>query len=187
MALRGGVSAAGDARGERGGEETARRRRVNAEEIRGRAIVSVAQAEKLGAIDDLLVDVREHHVAGFLLQGGLFRGGPSVAWSDVRTIGSDAVMVDDRSAAAAGPGNNPRLADLRGRKVVTDTGDLAGTLDGLEFDPASGAITNYIVAGTGGGLFQTAPRFVLPSSAVKAVGDNLITVNGKVIDFQRAP
>ena len=112
----------------------------------------------------------------------------AIAWADVRTIGQDAVMVDDRRAAAnATVDGAVKLADLRGRKVVTDSGELAGTIDGLDFDPETGTIAHYIVAGQSGGLFRTAPRYQLPPQAVAAVGDGLITVDARTIDFQRAP
>jgi len=161
---------------------------MDVEQLRGRAVVSVQQAEKIGTVHDVLVDTSAHRLAGLVLQGGLFRGGPSIAWADVRTIGQDAVMVDDRRAAAnATVDGAVKLADLRGRKVVTDSGELAGTIDGLDFDPETGTIAHYIVAGQSGGLFRTAPRYQLPPKAVAAVGDGLITVDARTIDFQRAP
>ena len=99
---------------------------MDVEQLRGRAVVSVQQAEKIGTVHDVLVDTSAHRLAGLVLQGGLFRGGPSIAWADVRTIGQDAVMVDDRRAAAnATVDGAVKLADLRGRKVVTDSGELA--------------------------------------------------------------
>ena len=70
-------------------------------QLQSRAVVNVNQAEKLGEIADLLIDTANHRLAGFVLRGGLFRGGASVPWGDVRSIGKDAVMVDDASAAAA--------------------------------------------------------------------------------------
>jgi len=87
-------------------------------------------------------------------------------------------MVDTLSASDKGTDvGGARFTSLRGTKVVTDAGDLAGTLASAEIDPASGQVTRYVVtAPEGGGLFHSAPQFGLPASAVAAVGTNLITV-----------
>lgn len=148
--------------------------------------MSVQQAEKLGMIEDILVDVQSHHLAGILLQGGMFRGGPTIPWSDVRTIGQDAIMVDDSTVTQHNVAAEAvRLAHLRGRKVVTDTGELAGTIHGADVDQETGNITSYVVAAPSEGMFRTAARYQLPPAAIQAVGDNIITVDAKVIDFQR--
>lgn len=160
---------------------------MDVDRLRDLAVVSVQQAEKLGIVDDVLIDPRTHRLGGLILSGGLFRGGPTVAWACVRTIGADAVMVDDTVSATAGVEESTltRLHAMRGRKVVTDTGDLAGTLDGAEFDPASGQITSYLVATEGGRPFQRSPRLHVPPAAIEGIGKELITVDAKVIEFQR--
>ena len=157
-----------------------------ADELRGLAIVSVTQAQKLGAIDDILIDTQQHQVAGFLLQGGLFHGGPAVAWSDVRTIGIDAVMVDDSSAAGANVAGQTRLAQLRGRKVVSNTGELVGTIVSIDFDPVSGAIVSYIVAGLDRGVFRAPSQFNVPAATVSAIGADLITIDAQAAGLKAA-
>jgi sporulation protein YlmC with PRC-barrel domain len=161
---------------------------MDIDELRGRAVVSVQQAEKLGALADTLVDVTHHQLAGVLLEGGVFRGGDTIPWADIRTIGVDAVMVDDRSVTQHDVAADAvRFASLRGRKVVTDSGELAGTIDGAELDPETGKITRYIVAGVSEGIFRTAPRYQLAPAVIAAVGDDLLTVDAKAIDFHDAP
>jgi sporulation protein YlmC with PRC-barrel domain len=98
-------------------------------------------------------------------------------------------MVDDsNSAGPASVGDVSgftRLRDLRGMKVVTDAGELAGTLDGADIDPASGQITRYIVVEQGKGLFQRARRFTLPPEGIVGIGVDLVTVAASVITVQR--
>lgn len=162
---------------------------MDVDRLRDLAVVSVQQAEKLGIVDDVLIDPRTHRLGGLILSGGLFRGGPTVAWPCIRTIGADAVMVDDTATATAGVEGSGliHLHDLRGLKVVTDSGELAGTLDGLEFDPATGQITSYLVATEGSRPFHRSPRLHLPPAAIEGMGKELITVDAKVIEFQRDP
>jgi uncharacterized protein YrrD len=156
------------------------------EQLHGRAVVSLHQAEKLGSVDDVLVDIKDHRLAGITIGGGLFRGNSSIAWSNIRSIGVDAVMVDVQSAAEyrASDGVVP-LAQLRGRKVVTDDGELKGTIDSLDFDPETGNINSYLVEGLSSSRFRSAPQYQLPPAAIKAIGEDIITVDANRIDFQR--
>jgi uncharacterized protein YrrD len=159
---------------------------MDVEQLRGLAVVSLHQAEKLGSIDDVLVDIANHRLAGVTLKGGLFRGDTMIAWSNMRTIGQDAVMVDVQDADDKKLSEGlVRFSDLRGRKVVTDDGELAGTIDSLDFDTETGSVNYYIVAGLSAGRFRTSPKYQLPPAAIKAIGDDIITVDAKGIDFQR--
>ena len=74
---------------------------MDVQELDGRAVVSIQQAENLGAIEDVLVDVEQHRVEGLQLKGSLLHSGPAVNWSRVRTVGVDAVMVADNDAASS--------------------------------------------------------------------------------------
>jgi len=57
----------------------------------------------------------------------------------------------------------------------------------MDFEPETGAITYYVVVGVSEGLFRTAPQYQLAPAAIAAVGDNLLTIDAKALDFQRAP
>ena len=161
---------------------------MQGEELRGLAVVSVRQAEKLGTVDDLLVDVSNHRMAALLLQGGVFREGPMVRWSDIHSLGPDAIMVDDSSAAVATANENHdvRLSDLRDTRVVGDNGELEGTVAGVDFDADSGKVTAYIVSPTdSSGKLQHGMRFLVQPEAIAAFGPKLITVTAALIDFKR--
>ncbi len=164
---------------------------MQADQLKGVAVVSVPQADKLGAIEDVLLDLPQHRLGALLLHGGLFHGGPLVPWSEVRSVGQDAVMVDEtvnatREAGSAGEVYGTRLSSLRGTKIVTDTGNLIGTLSGADIDPATGQITAYLVtASEGSGFFHRAPQFTVPANAIVGVGQDLITVDAHVVDAQR--
>lgn len=162
---------------------------MDIDHLRGMAVVSVQQAEKLGTIEDVMVDLDRHQAGGLLLHGGLFRGGPIVGWPSVRSIGQDAVMVDDSNDAGTAPDGDvsglTRLHDLHGMKVVTDAGDFAGTLDGADIDPATGHITRYFVAEPSGGLFRRGHRFTLPPDGIVGIGVDLITIAAGAITVQR--
>ncbi len=155
--------------------------------LRGRAVVNVQQAQKIGTVDDVLFDLRENKIGGLVLQGGLFRGGPTVAWSEVRSVGKDAVMVD-ASEEGGGVGRDEEgylthLNAFRSIKVVTDTGNLGGSLSGADVDTATGLVNYYVVTTPdGGGLFRSAPTFTLPPRSILGVGPDLLTVDASVIE-----
>jgi sporulation protein YlmC with PRC-barrel domain len=171
------------------------------EHLRRRAVVSLQQAEKLGSIEDVLVDSRNHRLAGVMLRNGLFDGGSTnawnniramffgggatIAWSNIRTIGLDAVMVDVQSAGDNFvPDGVISLGNLRGRKVVTDDGVLAGTIDSLDFNTENGTVNHYIVAGLSSGRFRMVPHYQFPPAAIRVIGDDIITVDADGMDFQ---
>jgi sporulation protein YlmC with PRC-barrel domain len=156
-------------------------------EFKNLAVVSVQEAKKLGSVEDLQLDVREHHVDALLLHGGLFRGGPMVPWTCVTGIGHDAVMVDASSDAVARTAGDTvmRLDALKKTQVVGDNGELAGTIDGVDIDPDTGKVLAYIVtAPAGGGLFHQAPRFRVEPLAIKRIGPQLITIDASTVNFQ---
>ncbi len=159
-------------------------------EFKNLAVVSVQQAENLGAVDDLQFDVTAHRVNALLLRGGMFREGQMVPWSAVRSVGRDAIMVEGSNAATARAGGDSLMAfdALRNTQVVGDNGELAGTVVDADIDPDTGNVLAYIVAAPeGGGLFHQAPRFRVEPSAVKAIGPKLITINAAAVNFQKEP
>jgi len=156
-------------------------------EFKDLAVVSVQQAENLGAVQDLQLDVKEHRVVALLLRGGMFRGGPMVPWSDVRSVGRDAIMVDASASAVARTEGEflIHLDTLRNTQVVGDNGELAGTIAGVDVDPGTGQLLAYIVAAPeGGGIFHQAPRFRVEPTAIQAIGPKLITINASAVNFQ---
>ena len=162
---------------------------MDVQELDGRAVVSIQQAEKLGAIEDVLVNVQQHRVEGLQLKGTLLRSGPAVSWSRVRTVGVDAVMVDDNEAATsiseADRAQLMRLQSLRGMRVVTDAGELIGTISSVDVDEGSGQIVYYLVDLGNGGLLHPNPRLRVPPAAIQGVGKDIMTVDARVVDFQR--
>jgi len=156
---------------------------MDGEALRGMAVVSVQQAEKLGVIDDLYVDLPHHRLGGLLLRGGLFRGGPTVTWSAVRSVGKDAVTVDDSTVLSDPGADQPtswvRLTTLRSTKVVTETGDLLGTISGVDIDPESGKVLHYAVAAAREGLFRAGEHSIVSPAAIVGVGAGLLTVGAR--------
>lgn len=151
---------------------------MDADKLKGMAIISVAEGARLGRVDEVLFDT-----AG-LRAGGLHASGEGqnfvVPFEQVKNIGADAVTVESSQVTqAASKGATfdalTSLSALKKRKVVDETGALIGTVASLDIDPASGKITS-ITAHKGGVLGLGGASTVIDASSVHGVGPELLTI-----------
>ena len=97
-------------------------------DLKDRAVVSIGQAEKIGRVEDVILDLAEGRVAGFHVRTGLLGGGKILSARDIHEIGADAITVADRAALEGHSPDKPALdslptsAGLIGAKVVSDQG-----------------------------------------------------------------
>lgn len=114
-------------------------------EALGTTVLSRSDAERLGKVRRMLVDVGERRISALHIDGRKKKA-LLVDWEALVGFGPDAVVVsvDD---ALRGPADDRELAmvsgdlDWIGRRVLTDGGDLVGHVEDVEFDPSTGAIT----------------------------------------------
>jgi sporulation protein YlmC with PRC-barrel domain len=132
---------------------------IRASDLRGRAVVDLQSAVKLGEVDDVLLDTDGRRVAGLALAGGqpLLGGGRPdalVPASAVQAVGGEVVTV--RGGAEPGGadlGGFPRLGQIVGRKVVTHAGAVLGPIEDVLIEPSDGRIVGYALGGgSAGGL-----------------------------------
>lgn len=124
---------------------------MKASDLKGRAVVTLSDALKVGQVDDVLFDAEYRKVLGFRIKKGLFDRSEAVPRASVTGVGADAVTVSSPDAINA----EDRFADLagtiplsraHGTKVVTEGGDLLGTLDEIELDDEARAVGSYILS-----------------------------------------
>jgi sporulation protein YlmC with PRC-barrel domain len=126
---------------------------IRATELGGRAVIDMDAAEKLGKIEKVILDPDARRVAGFVVAHGasLLNEGTRITLpaSAVHAIGPDAVtvrrdpqMVDEEPRLEV----LPRVSDVVGRKVVTETGRLLGTVNDVLIDDEDGRIVAYTLA-----------------------------------------
>jgi len=127
---------------------------LKASELKGRAVVSLAQAEKIGTVDSVIFDPATSRVLGLKVKTGLLGGAKWLRASDIRSIGADAVTINDRSLlhdrADEVPEiqEMPTLDDLVDMKVVSHGGVLLGTLGDIEMDAEQYQIIRYQMSGS---------------------------------------
>lgn len=124
---------------------------IRAHELIGRAVVDMDAAEKLGNVKEIIVSQSGERVAGFVVARGdsIFGGGVhrNIPASAVHIIGPDAITI---SGAAAMEGANelaslPRVSDVIGRKMVSRSGRLLGSIADVLINPEDGTILGFSI------------------------------------------
>ncbi len=127
---------------------------MKASELKGRAVISLADAQKVGEIDNILVDCSQNQVVGFRVKhGGLFSSAQVLRAHDVRSVGPDAITIPNRELlvdreTASDLQGIPDLNALSGINVVSESGTLVGSLDDVDMDGQNMAVTGYYLGGS---------------------------------------
>jgi uncharacterized protein YrrD len=125
---------------------------MQASELKGRAVVVLSTAEKVGQVEDVLFDAQFRQVLGLRVKkGGLFGKTEALPRESVSSIGADAVTVpspdvindQERFAQLVGAAT---LNQVEQTKVVTEGGELLGTIAHLEIDDDARKVTAYALA-----------------------------------------
>ena len=157
-------------------------------ELKGRPVVSVEQAHKLGEVDNLVVDLATKSILGLIVRTGGFIGSrQAVLLREVKSIGQDAVTVQDASKLNGQDKfselkGKPTADALLGAKVMTESGTQVGSVTDLTLDITDAQITEYIL---GEGLFDRlrGQEHFIPASSVRSLGVHLVVV----ADSETAP
>jgi len=135
---------------------------VKASDLKGRAVVTLSDAAKVGTIDDILFDAEYRAVLGFRVKKGTFGKPDAVTRENVTAVGADAVTVSSPEAKSKA-------------RVVTEGGTLLGTIDEMELDDEARAVTEYILsAPLWDRLRHNEPR--IPAQQVLRMGEGAIMI-----------
>jgi sporulation protein YlmC with PRC-barrel domain len=174
-------------------------------ELKGRAVVNLEDARKIGEVEDLMVEPESHHIVSVKVRTGMFHAAQVISVVDVKNVGGDAVTISTGSATAestagqnmvasqngsavgtttatssVGPtGAQPLIAitSILGNKVVTDAGTMLGELRDVMVDWVDLTITGYEVHG--GGMFTKAQEF--GDTPDVHYGNKLITIPAQLL------
>lgn len=148
-------------------------------ELRGRAVLEINSAKKIGEFEDILFDPDNLKPISIKVKTGLFNPAQFIPVSQLKGIGPDAVtFAGDPANMASGAQGDANLqtpmqaSGILGDKVVTDTGSLVGEVHDLVIDPDSLSVQAYEVKP--GGLF-TRGHEIQTTPDVRH-GDNLVIV-----------
>src|SRR5690242_19063453 len=129
---------------------------MNSQDATGLPVINIAAGPKAGTIAHVYLDLAAKQVVGFAIApdgprfGGAQEPAPTIAASAVRSLGPDALTVDDLVAAhaawvGAAYGALLTVDQLAGRPVVTETGAELGHLAAVAFDGETFALTGITV------------------------------------------
>ena len=158
---------------------------MNSKQLKGLAVISIKDGEKLGTINQVFLDPGAKRIVGFAVQqggGGLLApadaGAPElIDVDDVHAIGPDAVTLSDKGAMR---GDQTRaqldrlmeLDDLTKLKTVTEGGTALGGVASAEIDDRSFALRELEVST---GLFSSNRH--VPIGEVLSIGHDLVVVS----------
>ncbi len=113
----------------------------------GRKVVDRSDAEELGTLGHLVVDIEAKALQAIVVGKG--RKAVVVDWADI-SFGPDAIMVTGPTAAREPNTERERSAaggahDLVGRRTLSRLGNHLGAVDDVTFDPATGDLVDIMV------------------------------------------
>jgi uncharacterized protein YrrD len=124
---------------------------IKGSQLIGRAVIDMEAAERLGKIKEIIVQGDGERVAGFSVVHGetiVGSGGKRrmIPASAVYSIGPDAMTVRGNSMQELAELDNlPRMSDIIGHKMVTQSGRLLGVIDDMLINRADGTIIGFVV------------------------------------------
>ena len=126
---------------------------IKGSQLIGRAVIDMEAAERLGKIKEIIVQRDGERVAGFVVVHGetiVGTGGTrrTIPASALHSIGPDAVTVHGaglKERSSADLGNLPRMSDVIGRKMLTRSGRLLGSIDDVLINGEDGTIIGFAV------------------------------------------
>ncbi len=162
--------------------------------ITGLQVLALDNAADLGHVLDLVFDHDADECLGILLrENSMFHAAQVVPWSEIRSIGKDAVMIESEHSVMA-PGDDARLSavmerdtHLSGTRILTETGDEIGSFSDIYLDENTGRVIGYE---TSGGLVSdtmSGKRYIpAEKTGDLHVGDDVLMVDPQIAgDFER--
>src|SRR5262249_34789081 len=123
---------------------------IKGSQLIGRAVIDMEAAERLGKIKEIIVQRDGERVAGFIVVHGetiVGTGGKRrmIPASAVYSIGPDAMTVRGSSMQELAELDNlPRMSDIIGHKMVTQSGRLLGVIDDMLINGSDGTIVGFV-------------------------------------------
>jgi uncharacterized protein YrrD len=124
---------------------------IKGSQLIGRSVIDMEAAERLGKIKEIIVQRDGERVAGFIVVHGetiVGTGGKRrmIPASAVYSIGPDALTVHGSGMQELAELDNlPRMSDIIGHKMVTQSGRLLGVIDDMLINRTDGTIIGFVV------------------------------------------
>jgi uncharacterized protein YrrD len=154
---------------------------MDANDLKGLAVVTIEDGIKVGTVNDILFNTQHYRIQALLLDGGLLRSSTGlVELVNVQTIGSDAVMIQNQSVVRHQLSNQereqyPSLENIMSLPIVAQDGSVVGKVATVNIDPQSGKITELLATKPGFiGVFES--RIHVPVNQLISIGRDAVIV-----------
>ena len=133
--------------------------------LQDRLVLDYDTTESVGAVEALLVDVKQGRVEGLVCKAGLMgRQKERLSWGQLASIGTDSVVV--RSHPSSGSERLMAAQPAVSLEVWTEAGNIAGQIVDFQFARNSGEVVWYLFApegstALGDGLYGLRPSDIL--------------------------
>jgi sporulation protein YlmC with PRC-barrel domain len=153
---------------------------MEADQLKGMAIISVSEGSRLGRVAEGLIDTAALRVGALRVtdSGKAF----VIPFDLIKSIGNDAITVESSQVTQTDGGafgGLMGLGDLKKLKVVDEGGTFLGTLSGVEIDTASGRLAG-LTAHKGGMLGLGGSSTAIDVGQVRGIGPEVLTVAAEV-------
>lgn len=155
---------------------------MDTKRLKGIAVVSVQDGEKVGTVDDLLFNPETRKVLAFRLsRTGLFGSSREIIlMSDVDNIGQDAVMIPNRNVVRPESEerellDRPGLKQLGNLRVVSHDGTYVGTVATIHIDQKTGEMSRIDVGG-GDLMKMFRSNIEVPATEIVSMGADVVVI-----------
>lgn len=154
---------------------------MDANDLKGLPVITIEGGDKVGNVSAILFNTADYRIQAFLMGGG-FLSSPTelIEMANVQSIGSNAVMIQNRAAIQHHLSNQereqyPSLEDITSLPIVTKNGSVVGKVAAVEIDPQTGNITELLAAKPGlTGVFES--RIHVPVNQLISIGRDAVIV-----------
>lgn len=149
----------------------------------GMPIISLAEGQEVGTIKGLVVDPFQQRIAALIIeQKGWFKEQKFAPYSKVRSVGTDAITIDQGTAVEKGTSLPDILKlykekiNIIGSKVIAENGSELGEVDEFFVDELSGQIVGLEISGNFlNSLFKG--KSFMEITFVKTIGKELVVTS----------
>src|SRR3954453_2869459 len=149
---------------------------MEADQLKGMAIISVSEGSRLGRVAEGLIDTAALRVGAIRVE----ESGKSfvIPFELLKSIGSDAITVESSQVTQTDGGafgNLVGVSTFKKLKVVDEGGNFVGTVSGVDLDTTTGQLVG-LTAHRGGVLGLGGTSTTLGVAQVRGVGPDVLTV-----------
>jgi uncharacterized protein YrrD len=127
---------------------------MKANDILGLNVMSLDTAKKIEDVDDVIFDPFEHKITALLVdKGGLFASAKVLLFEDIKSIGKDAVMIQNEGVLRKVSDIDKKTSHiakddtyLTKTKIMTEDGTELGHVTDILFEPTTGVVEELEVS-----------------------------------------